>query len=113
VPLYTVMTQDGLLSVQQRDVIAAELVRIHTTPMGVPANFVHSIFPTYPRNHAYVAADRTPVASIVGVVRAGHTPEEKSRLVQALWEMFQDKTGVSDGEPGTAIELGRGLTTKR
>jgi phenylpyruvate tautomerase PptA (4-oxalocrotonate tautomerase family) len=103
-PLYTVTTQDGLLSDQQRDVIAAELVRIHTTAMGVPANFVHSIFPIYPRNHAYVAADRTPVASIVGVIRAGHTPEEKSRLVQALWKMFQDKTGVSDPELSVALQ---------
>jgi phenylpyruvate tautomerase PptA (4-oxalocrotonate tautomerase family) len=103
-PLYTVMTEEGLLSAQQRDVIAAELVRIHTTAMGVPANFVHSIFPTYPRNHAYVAADRVPVASIVGVIRAGHTSEEKSRLVQALWKMFQDKTGVSDRELSVALQ---------
>ena len=103
-PLYTVTTQDGLLSDQQRDVIAAELVRIHTTAMGVPANFVHSIFPIYPRNHAYVAADRTPGASIVGVIRAGHTPEEKSRLVQALWKMFQGKTGVSDLELSVALQ---------
>ena len=103
-PLYTVMTQDGLLSAQQRDVIAAELVRIHTTAMGVPANFVHSIFPTYPRGHAYVAADRTPVASLVGVIRAGHTSDEKSRLVQALWKMFQDKTGVSDRELSVALQ---------
>ena len=103
-PLYTVMTEDGLLSAQQRDVIAAELVRIHTTAMGVPANFVHSIFPTYPRSHAYVAADRTPVASIVGVIRAGHTAEEKSRLVQALWKMFKDKTGASDHELSVALQ---------
>jgi phenylpyruvate tautomerase PptA (4-oxalocrotonate tautomerase family) len=103
-PLYTVMTQEGLLSAQQRDVIAAEIVRIHTTAMGVPANFVHSIFPTYPRNHAYVAADRFPVSSIVGVIREGHTPEEKSRLVQSLWKMFQDKTGVSDRELSVALQ---------
>jgi phenylpyruvate tautomerase PptA (4-oxalocrotonate tautomerase family) len=103
-PLYTVMTQEGLLSAQQRDVIAADLVRIHTTAMNVPANFVHSIFPTYPRNHAYVAADRSPVSSIVGVIRAGHTPEEKSRLVQALWKMFQEKTGVSDRELSVALQ---------
>ena len=103
-PLYTVMTQDGLLSAQQRDEIQAELVRIHTTAMGVPANFVHSIFPTYPRSHAYVAAERSSVASIVGVIRAGHTPEEKSRLVQALWKMFQDKTGVSDRELSVALQ---------
>ena len=72
--------------------------------MGVPANFVHSIFTTYPRNHAYVAADRTPVASIVGVIRAGHTPEEKFRLVQALWKMFQDKARISDRDFSVALQ---------
>ena len=75
--LYTVMTQDGA---EQRDVIA-ELVRIHTAAMNVPADFVHSIFPTYSRNQAYVAANHSPVASILGVIRAGHTSEEKTQLV--------------------------------
>jgi hypothetical protein len=51
--------------------IAAELVRTHAAVMNVPANFVHSIFPTYPRSHAYVATERSPVSSIVGVIRAG------------------------------------------
>src|SRR3984957_11443910 len=90
-PLYTVTTPDGLLSAQQRDVIAAELVRIHTAAMNVPANFVHSIFPTYQQSCAYVAAERSPVSSIVGVIRAGHTPEEKSRLVQSFWSLFKEK----------------------
>ena len=103
-PLYTVTTQDGLLSAQQRDAIAAELVRIHTTAMGVPAHFVHSIFPTYPKNHAYVAIDRAAVASIVGVIRAGHSSDEKSRLVRALWKMFQENTGVSDRELSVALQ---------
>ena len=103
-PLYTVMTQDGALSAEQRDVIAAELVRIHTAAMNVPAHFVHSIFPTYPRNHAYGAANHSPVASILGVIRAGHTSEEKMSLVQALWKMFQDNTGVSDRELSVALQ---------
>ena len=84
--------------------IAAELTRIHTAAMNVPANFVHSIFPTYARSHAYVAEERSSVASIVGVIRAGHTSEEKSRLVQALWKMFQEKTGVSDRDLSIALQ---------
>jgi phenylpyruvate tautomerase PptA (4-oxalocrotonate tautomerase family) len=103
-PLYTVMTQDGLLSAKQRDAIAAELVRIHTIAMGVPADFVHSIFPTYPRDHAYVAANHSPVASILAVIRAGHTSEEKTRLVQSLWEMFQGETRVSDRDLSVALQ---------
>jgi hypothetical protein len=43
-PLYTVMTQDEFLSSGQRDVIAAELVRMHTTAMNVPAHFVIQFF---------------------------------------------------------------------
>ena len=103
-PLYTVTTPDGLLSAQQRDAIAVEIVRIHTTIMNVPANFVHSIFPTYPGGHAYVAADRSPVSSIVGVIRTGHTSEEKSRLVQSLWTMFKEKTGVADHDLSIALQ---------
>jgi phenylpyruvate tautomerase PptA (4-oxalocrotonate tautomerase family) len=103
-PLYTVTTPDGLLSAKQRDVIAAELVRIHTAAMNVPANFVHSIFPTYQRSHGYVAADRSPVSSIVGVIRAGHSSEGKSRLVQSLWKMFQENTGVSDRDLSIALQ---------
>jgi phenylpyruvate tautomerase PptA (4-oxalocrotonate tautomerase family) len=103
-PLYTVMTQEGVLSAEQRDVIAAELVRIHTAAMNVPAHFVHSIFPTYPRNHAYVAANHSSVASILGVIRAGHTSEEKIRLVQTIWKMFQDNTGISDRELSVALQ---------
>ena len=103
-PLYTATTPDGLLSAQQRDAIAAELVRIHTVAMNVPAHFVHSIFPTYPGSHAYVATERSPVSSIVGVIRAGHTPEEKSGPVQSLWKMFQEKTGVSDRDLSIALQ---------
>jgi phenylpyruvate tautomerase PptA (4-oxalocrotonate tautomerase family) len=104
-PLYTVMTQEGLLSAKQRDAIAAELVRLHTAAMGAPADLVHSIFPTYPRSHAYVATDRSAVvSSIVGLIRAGHTSEQKSRLVEALWKMFRDKTGVSDRELSVALQ---------
>jgi hypothetical protein len=97
-------TPDGLLSAQQGDVIAAELVRIHTAALSVPANFVHSVFPTYPRSHAYVVANRSPISSIVGVIRAGHTSEEKSRLVQSLWRKFQDKTEVSDRDLSIALQ---------
>jgi len=102
-PPYTVMTQDELLSAEQRDVIAAELVRIHTAINGVSANFVHSMFLTYPRDHAYVAANRSPVASILGIIRVGRAPEQKTRLVRALWQMFQDNTGVSDSDLSVAL----------
>lgn len=103
-PLYTVTTPDGFLSAEQRDVIAAELTRIHTTINQVPANFVHSIFLTYPRGHAYVAANPSPIASIIGTIRGGRAPEQKTRLIKAIWTMFQDNTGVSDSDLSVALQ---------
>ena len=64
-PLYTVMTQDGFLSAEQRNVI---------------------------------------VASILGVIRTGHTSEEKTRPAQTLWKMFQDNTGISDSDLSVALQ---------
>jgi hypothetical protein len=43
-PLYTVTTQDGFFSAEQRDVIAAELVHIHTAAVGVPADLFIRFF---------------------------------------------------------------------
>jgi hypothetical protein len=52
------------------------------------------MFLTYPRDHAYVAANRSPVASILGIIRAG----QKTRLVRALWRMFH---AMLDLQPDT------------
>ena len=103
-PLYTVMTPDGFLSCEQRNLIARELVRIHTTINQVPAHFVHSIFLTYPQGQAYVATDSSPVASILGIIRTGRTPELKTSLIQAIWKMFQDNTGISDSNLSVALQ---------
>jgi hypothetical protein len=78
-PLYTVTTEDGFLSDNQRDILSAELVRLHTAATGVPANFVHTIFLTYPKGRASVAGQIASAASVMGVVRVGRPPEVKSR----------------------------------
>jgi hypothetical protein len=72
------------VTTEQREVISAELVRIHTAATGVPANFVYTIFLTYPRNHAYVAGKSSLVASIVGTIRAGRSPEVKAQLIKDI-----------------------------
>jgi hypothetical protein len=50
-----------------------------------------------------VAETRSSAASIVGIIRAGHTPEEKSQLVQVIWKTFQNCTGVSDRDLSIAL----------
>jgi hypothetical protein len=50
-----------------------------------------------------VAETRSSAASIVGIIRAGHTPKEKSQLVQVIWKTFQNCTGVSDRDLSIAL----------
>jgi phenylpyruvate tautomerase PptA (4-oxalocrotonate tautomerase family) len=103
-PLYTVTTEEGSLTGKQRDQISAELVRIHTEVMHVPANFVHAIFFTYLQRNGYIAGKNAAVASITVIIRAGHSSEEKIRLIKSIWTMFQNTTGASDSDLSVALQ---------
>jgi phenylpyruvate tautomerase PptA (4-oxalocrotonate tautomerase family) len=103
-PLYTVTTEEDSLSGAQRDLISLELVRIHTEVMHVPANFVHSIFVTYPRHNGYAAGKRAAVASITAIIRTGHSSEEKVQLIKDIWAMFQGITGAKDSDLSVALQ---------
>jgi hypothetical protein len=98
------MTQDEFLSSVRRDVIAAELVRMHTAAMNVPAHFVIQFFrPTREIPPTSLQITR-PSALFWGSSAAGHTSEEKTRPVQALWKMIQDNTGISDRDLSVALQ---------
>ena len=93
-PLYTAVTQDGTVSVETKAKIAGEITRIHTTVMKVPKSFVRVIFLSYPTGSGFTGGERAPTASLNCVLRSGHTLEEKTDMLQQLWAMFQDLTGI-------------------
>jgi phenylpyruvate tautomerase PptA (4-oxalocrotonate tautomerase family) len=46
-PLYTVMTQAGVLSGEAKAKLAGELTTFHSEYAGVPKNWVHIVFQDY------------------------------------------------------------------
>jgi phenylpyruvate tautomerase PptA (4-oxalocrotonate tautomerase family) len=94
-PLYTVITQDGTVSVETKAKIAEEITRIHTTVMKVPKSFVRVIFLSYPTGSGFTGGEQAPTASLNCVLRSGHTLEEKTDMLQQLWIVFQDLTGIA------------------
>jgi phenylpyruvate tautomerase PptA (4-oxalocrotonate tautomerase family) len=94
-PLYTVITQDGTVSIETRAKIAEEITRIHTTVMKVPKNFVRVIFLSYPKGSGFTGGEEAPTGALNCVLRSGHTSEEKTDMLQQLWKMFQRLTGVA------------------
>ena len=70
-PLYTVITQDDVLSGETKLKMAEEITRIHTTVMKVPGNFVRVVFLSYPAGSGYTAGVEAPTAALNCVLRSG------------------------------------------
>ena len=103
-PLYTAITQDGALSSETRTRIAEEITRIHTTVMRVPKSFVRVVFLSYPIESGYTGGEKAPTAALNCVLRSGHTPEEKTDMLQQLWTMFQSLTGVATDQLALSLQ---------
>jgi phenylpyruvate tautomerase PptA (4-oxalocrotonate tautomerase family) len=103
-PLYTAITQDGTISAETKAKLAEEITRIHTAVMKVPRNFVRVIFLSYPKGSGFTGGEHAPTASLNCVLRSGHTLEEKTDMLQQLWAVFQDLTGVSTDQLAISLQ---------
>ena len=103
-PLYTAIAQDGTVSVETKAKIAGEITRIHTTVMKVPKDFVRVIFLSYPKGSGFTGGAQAPTASLNCVLRGGHTLEEKTDMLQQLWAMFQDLTGIATEQLAISLQ---------
>ena len=93
-PLYTAITEDGLVSDEKKAKIAREITRIHTAVMKVPTNFVRVVFLSYPRGSGFAAGEKASTAALNCVLRSGHTDEDKTEMLKQLWSMFQKLTRI-------------------
>jgi phenylpyruvate tautomerase PptA (4-oxalocrotonate tautomerase family) len=97
-PLYTVMTQIGVLSDTAKAKFAGELTAFHSEYSGVPKNWVHIIFQDYAPGSGFTAGEAAPAASLTLLIRTGRSPDYKRGLLKRLWQLFQDATGAPDDQ---------------
>ena len=103
-PLYTATSQEGVLSDESKTTIAQEITRIHCTIMKVPRQFVRVVFLSYPQGSGFTAGEEAPTACLNCVFRSGHTAEEKAELLEQLWSMLQDLTGVATDQLALSLQ---------
>jgi phenylpyruvate tautomerase PptA (4-oxalocrotonate tautomerase family) len=103
-PLYTAITQEGIVSVEIKEKIAEEITRIHTSVMKVPKNFVRVVFLSYPKGSGFTGGEKAPTAALNCVLRSGHTAEEKTDMLQQLWTMFQGLTGIATDQLALSLQ---------
>ena len=115
-PLYTVMTQAGVLSGEAKAKLAGELTTFHSEYAGVPKNWVHIVFQDYAPGSGFTAGKPSAVAALILQIRTGRSAEYKRGLVQRLWELLQHATGSPDNQivigvnevpPSQAMEMGK------
>jgi phenylpyruvate tautomerase PptA (4-oxalocrotonate tautomerase family) len=103
-PLYTAIVEDGSLSEETKTKIAQEITRIHTGVMKVPKNFVRVVFLSYPKGNGYTGGGNAATAALNCVLRSGHTAEDKVTILQQLWEMFQNLTGIATDQLAISLQ---------
>ena len=119
-PLYTAITEHEFISDETKAKIAEEITRVHVEVMKVPKNFVRVIFLSFPSHSGYTAGEAASTAALNCVLRSGHTVEEKTNLLQQLWSVFQELTGIDTDQlaislqeipSSNAMEMGKILPT--
>jgi phenylpyruvate tautomerase PptA (4-oxalocrotonate tautomerase family) len=103
-PLYTAITEHGSVSDEAKARIADEITRIHSAVMKVPKNFVRVVFLSYPKHSGYTGGEGAPTAALSGVLRSGHTIEEKTDLLKQLWSAFQALTGIATDQLAISLQ---------
>ena len=115
-PLYTLITQDGVLSSEAKSKLAIELTALHSEYSGVPKNWVHVVFQDYAPGNGFTAGEPSATAALTLLIRTGRTPEYKRGLLQRLWTLLQTATGAPDDQivigiqevpPSQAMEMGQ------
>jgi phenylpyruvate tautomerase PptA (4-oxalocrotonate tautomerase family) len=103
-PLYTAISLEGSLSNKTKMKIAQEITRLHCAVMKVPKRFVRVIFLSYPQGSGFTGGEEAPTACLNCVLRSGHTAEEKADVLEQLWSMFQDLTGVATDQLALSLQ---------
>lgn len=103
-PLYTVITQERVVADPARAKIAEEITRIHSSVMKVPKNFVRVVFLSYPSGSGFTGGSEAPTAALNCILRSGHTVQEKVDILNQLWTMLQDLTGIPTDQLALSLQ---------
>jgi phenylpyruvate tautomerase PptA (4-oxalocrotonate tautomerase family) len=93
-PVYEVLTTHGTLDTDERDKLAAHIVRVHTEETGSPSDFVQVIFPELPAGHSYTAGAVASPHIIRVQIRAGRPMTVRHAIITRLFDFYAGLTGA-------------------
>jgi phenylpyruvate tautomerase PptA (4-oxalocrotonate tautomerase family) len=103
-PLYTISTQEGVLSSEQKETFARQLTDFHCQMAGVGKPFVKIVFNTFAAGNGFVAGEPAAACILTVLVRAGRSDDYKKDMLLKLWAMLQQATGATNEQMLVAIQ---------
>jgi phenylpyruvate tautomerase PptA (4-oxalocrotonate tautomerase family) len=103
-PVYQVVTLEGLLTDEQRQQVVNEITRIHTTATDAPELFVNVVFQDVLPGRMFSAGKPSRLSLIIGSIREGRPIELRQQMLRDLSEMWVNITGTSETEVLLAIQ---------
>jgi phenylpyruvate tautomerase PptA (4-oxalocrotonate tautomerase family) len=97
-PIYQVMTPSATFDASLKPELAKAFTRIHASVTGAPAHFVHVVFSEVEPDSGFRGGEASRHTRIIGVVRAGRTPELIERLLTELSSEWHRITGQAESE---------------
>lgn len=97
-PLYTIMTQQGVLGDAAKADLADKITAFHSEFAEVPKKWVHVVFLDYPVGSGFSAGHPSAAASLTLLIRTGRSADYKRALLKQLWSLLQASTGAPDEE---------------
>ena len=117
-PLYTIVTQAGVLDDGRKARLAAEITALHVEFSGVPKAWVHVVFQDYSPGCGFVGGEAAPTVGLTASIRSGRSSEYKRRLLERLWALVREATAAADDRiviglqelpAADAMEMGRAM----
>ncbi len=97
-PLYRTLTRPGLLTPEQREAFAHDVVDVHCDVTGAPRSFVHVLYADDDEGRL----DDGQNALVFGTIRAGRNGAQKQEIAQRLNAAFAERAGV---DPSTVTTM--------
>ena len=103
-PLYTIRTQDGVLSREAKSALAAEITEFHCRMAGLDKAFVKIVFDDVPLGGGFVGGVAAEAVILTVLIRDGRSTDYKREMLQGLWTMLQRATAATNEQMLVAIE---------
>ena len=89
-PLYRTLVRPGLLTEQQREAFANDVVDVHCAVTGAPRSFVHVLYADDEDGRLGDGQN----ALVFGTIRNGRTPSQKQEIASSLSAALATKAAV-------------------